>query len=104
MSPSAARRLNGIRSHFTKGWPPLDWSKVKLGDIEYEVHQSSTPNRLPLLRTALNIDAYTADNLHFLLQKYILGAFEDMAPITKLSSSQDKTYSWFLNQDHTLGV
>jgi hypothetical protein len=84
MSPSAARRLDGIRSHFTKGWPPLThWSKVKLGDIEYEVHQSSAPSRLPLLRTALDIDAYTADNLHFLLQKYILGVFEDLAPIPK---------------------
>ena len=48
---------------------------LTLGDISYDVHASETPSRLPHSENVLldAKDRFNADNLHFLLQKYLLG-------------------------------
>ena len=56
--------------------PPPTVGKLKLGGIEYDVPASSTPSRLPRLRSSDLLDlnnSFNQDNLHFLLQKYLLG-------------------------------
>lgn len=47
---------------------------LKLGAIEYEVPASLNPSRLPRSKGLLDIrDPANVDNLHFMLQKYLLG-------------------------------
>ncbi|KAK0451876.1 AAA domain-containing protein [Armillaria borealis] len=47
---------------------------LKLGAIEYEVPASLNPSRLPRSKALLDIrDPANVDNLHFMLQKYLLG-------------------------------
>jgi hypothetical protein len=47
---------------------------LKLGNITYDVPASLTPSRLPRSKQLLDIqDPANLENLHFLLQKYLLG-------------------------------
>jgi von Willebrand factor A domain-containing protein 8 len=70
---SARRRLNGVLSSFSTSSSTI--GSLKLGDITFDIPSSKTPSRLPHLGDKLvNIqDAFNLDNLHFLLQKYLLG-------------------------------
>lgn len=68
----AQRRLNQIFNEL-KPHPPTVGT-LKLGDISYEIPTALTPTRLP--RTAVLLDpkdGINLDNLHFMLQKYLLG-------------------------------
>ncbi|KAI0943485.1 hypothetical protein AcW1_002637 [Taiwanofungus camphoratus] len=69
----AQRRLKHILNDFTSPAPVI--GKLTLGDISYEVPASLTPSRLPHSDDILlNVkDSFNLDNLHFLLQKYLLG-------------------------------
>ncbi|OBZ76548.1 von Willebrand factor A domain-containing protein 8 [Grifola frondosa] len=69
----AQRRLKQILSELTP--PPLPIGTLKLGDITHEVHAALTPSRLPHCEDGLldTRDPFNLDNLHFMLQKYILG-------------------------------
>ena len=69
----ANRRLKHVLNGLTP--PPNPISVLKLGDITYEIPTASGPSRLPhgedvLLDTA---NPFNLDNLHFMLQKYLLG-------------------------------
>ncbi|KAH8102169.1 AAA domain-containing protein [Cristinia sonorae] len=69
----AQRRLTQILHELTSPNPQI--GTLKLGEISFPVHSSSTPSRLPHLNDTL-LDAeddVNANNLYFLLQKYILG-------------------------------
>ncbi|KAJ4490439.1 AAA domain-containing protein [Lentinula aciculospora] len=63
-----ARLLNELRSPAT-----ATIGQLKLGDITYEVTEALTPSRLPGSYLLDPADEMTADNLHFMLQKYLLG-------------------------------
>ncbi|KAF9485607.1 hypothetical protein BDN70DRAFT_847463 [Pholiota conissans] len=66
------RRLNQLLSELKP--PPESVGTLKLGSISYEVPASLTPSRLPHSSTLLDInDSVNVDNLHFMLQKYLLG-------------------------------
>ncbi|OCH94642.1 hypothetical protein OBBRIDRAFT_817121 [Obba rivulosa] len=70
----AERRLNQILGELTS--PPLIIGTLKLGDISCNIQASLTPSRLPHAAEEAHLDtsdSYTLDNLHFLLQKYLLG-------------------------------
>jgi hypothetical protein len=66
------RRLNQILNELSSAPPSI--RTLKLGDITFEVPASLSPSRLCHsgqildMRTPVNVD-----NLHFLLQKYLLG-------------------------------
>lgn len=66
------RRLNQLLSVLT---PPLETvGTLKLGDITYQVPASLTPSRLTRSTHLLDVqDPVNLDNLHFMLQKYLLG-------------------------------
>ncbi|PIL28944.1 hypothetical protein GSI_08991 [Ganoderma sinense ZZ0214-1] len=69
----ANRRLKNVLSGLAP--PPPTLGVLKLGDISHDVLAAADPSRLPhsedvLLDTA---DPFNLDNLHFLLQKYLLG-------------------------------
>ncbi|TFK81956.1 hypothetical protein K466DRAFT_501194 [Polyporus arcularius HHB13444] len=69
----AHRRLKHVLNGLTP--PPKPIGVLKLGDISYEIPASSEPSRLPhgedvLLDTS---NPFNLDNLHFMLQKYLLG-------------------------------
>ena len=69
----AQRRLTRLLSELSQPRPVV--GTLKLGDISFDIHASSTPSRLPHSENAL-LDAedhFNADNLHFMLQKYLLG-------------------------------
>jgi len=73
-SPQMApqRRLNQLLSELKEAPEPV--GTLKLGDITYEVPASLTPSRLPRSSTLLDVnDPVNLDNLHFILQKYLLG-------------------------------
>ncbi|KAF7790654.1 hypothetical protein EIP86_001610 [Pleurotus ostreatoroseus] len=55
--------------------PPPTIGTLKLGDIAIDIRASQTPTRLPHAENALldTQDAFNARNLHFMLQKYLLG-------------------------------
>lgn len=66
------RRLNQLLSELKEAPEPI--GTLKLGDITYEVPASLTPSRLPRSSTLLDVsDPVNLDNLHFILQKYLLG-------------------------------
>jgi hypothetical protein len=66
------RRLNQILGELTQ--PPPTIGTLKLGSITYEVPSSSFPSRLAHSVTLLDIqDPLNQNNLHYLLQKYLLG-------------------------------
>jgi len=72
MSPQIQQRLNNLLSQFAP--QPEVLATLKLGDITYEVPASLTPSRLPHSRHLLNVnDQGNLDNLHYLLQKFLLG-------------------------------
>lgn len=53
---------------------PTPVGVLKLGDITYDVPPSVTPSRLVRSKDLLDIrDTVNIDNLHFMLQKYLLG-------------------------------
>jgi len=66
------RRLNRLMSELTPA--PELIGTLKLGDVTYEVPASLTPSRLPKSSHLLDVkDPVNLDNLHFMLQKYLLG-------------------------------
>ena len=66
------RRLNRLLSELTPA--PELIGTLKLGSIIYEVPASLTPSRLPKSSQLLEVkDPVNLDNLHFMLQKYLLG-------------------------------
>lgn len=66
------RRLNHILSELASTLPSI--GTLKLGDINYDVPASLFPSRLSHSGDLLDMrNAVNADNLHFLLQKYLLG-------------------------------
>ena len=68
------RRLAQILSEFSSQTQSL--GTLKLGGIEYQVPQAVAPERLPHLKDqhALDLsDPLNLVNLHFMLQKYLLG-------------------------------
>ncbi|TFK29464.1 hypothetical protein FA15DRAFT_344640 [Coprinopsis marcescibilis] len=68
----AQRRLAQIVKELTPS-PPIVGT-LKLGDISYEVPTSLTPARLPRSEFLLDMqDPVNLDNLHFMLQKFLLG-------------------------------
>ncbi|ETW77425.1 hypothetical protein HETIRDRAFT_156533 [Heterobasidion irregulare TC 32-1] len=76
MSPH--RRLHRIAQTLAPAPPSL--GQLTLGEITYDVPASATPSRLPHFAgpdggaPPLDVrDAFNLDNLHFLLQKYLLG-------------------------------
>ncbi|RDB28140.1 von Willebrand factor A domain-containing protein 8 [Hypsizygus marmoreus] len=72
MSRIPQRRLNHLLRELTPAPAPV--GTLKLGDITYEVPASLTPSRLARSRDLLDInDPVNVDNLHFILQKYLLG-------------------------------
>ena len=69
----AQRRLTQLLSELTPPAPVI--GTLKLGEIAVDIHASQTPTRLPHADDTLldTRDAFNADNLHFMLQKYLLG-------------------------------
>jgi len=68
----AQRRLSQLLSELRPTPAPV--GTLKLGDITYDVPVSLTPSRLPHSGELLDIqDPMNLDNLHFMLQKYLLG-------------------------------
>lgn len=69
----AQRRLNRLLSTFAKPQPVL--GTLQLGNIALDIHAAAAPARLPHSANALldAEDGFNADNLHFMLQKYLLG-------------------------------
>ncbi|KAJ3565249.1 hypothetical protein NP233_g7756 [Leucocoprinus birnbaumii] len=66
------RRLNQLLNELRPN-PPIVGT-LKLGDIAYEVPAALAPTRLPRTTTLLEPkDGVNLDNLHFMLQKYLLG-------------------------------
>ncbi|KAI9056427.1 hypothetical protein FKP32DRAFT_1599153 [Trametes sanguinea] len=69
----AERRLKQLLSSLAPAQQPI--GVLQLGDISHEVYPAAEPSRLPHTEDLLldTQDAYNLDNLHFLLQKYLLG-------------------------------
>ncbi|KAI0672393.1 AAA domain-containing protein [Trametes maxima] len=69
----AHRRLKQIVKGLTP--PQQSIGVLRLGDISHEIYPAAEPSRLPHAEDVLldTHDAYNLDNLHFMLQKYLLG-------------------------------
>ena len=69
----AQRRLTRLLHELSP--PPPTIGTLKLGDIAIDIHASKTPTRLPHSENTLldAEDPFNANNLHFMLQKYLLG-------------------------------
>lgn len=69
----ATRRLKHILTGLTPSQPPI--GVLRLGDISHEIYPAAEPSRLPHTEDALldTNDSFNLDNLHFMLQKYLLG-------------------------------
>ncbi|KAF8878073.1 AAA domain-containing protein [Infundibulicybe gibba] len=66
------RRLNQLLKELEPSPEPI--GTLTLGGITYDIPQSLNPSKLPRSRQLLDIhDAVNTDNLHFMLQKYLLG-------------------------------
>ncbi|KDR77148.1 hypothetical protein GALMADRAFT_246376 [Galerina marginata CBS 339.88] len=66
------RRLNQLLSELKAAPEPV--GTLRLGDISYEVPASLSPSRLTRSSNLLDVnDPVNLDNLHFILQKYLLG-------------------------------
>jgi len=73
MMAAPQRRLNHILRELSTPTPPVVGT-LKLGDITYEVPASLHPSRLAHSNGLLDVqDPVNRDNLHFMLQKYLLG-------------------------------
>ncbi|KAF9495262.1 hypothetical protein BDN71DRAFT_1447943 [Pleurotus eryngii] len=71
MAP-AQRRLNQLQKELVPTRASV--GTLKLGSINFEVPESLAPSRLPHTKDLLDIyDPVNLDNLHFMLQKYLLG-------------------------------
>lgn len=69
---TSQRRLNQILNELKPALPTA--GTLKLGDITYEVPTALVPTRLPRTTKLLEPrDGVNLDNLHFMLQKYLLG-------------------------------
>ncbi|KAH8112896.1 AAA domain-containing protein [Phellopilus nigrolimitatus] len=67
-------RLQQIARTLSAAASPPTIGTLKLGDIIYNVPESATPSRLPRFRDVLDVqDPVNQDNLHFMLQKFLLG-------------------------------
>lgn len=69
----AQRRLTRLLQELTQ--PPPAIGTLNLGEIAFDIRASVTPTRLPHSDSTL-LDAegtFNADNLYFILQKYLLG-------------------------------
>ncbi|KAI0643818.1 AAA domain-containing protein [Trametes meyenii] len=69
----AHRRLKQILKGLTP--PQHSIGVLRLGEISHEIYPAAEPSRLPHAEDVLldTRDAYNLDNLHFMLQKYLLG-------------------------------
>ncbi|KAM5545989.1 hypothetical protein V8D89_000115 [Ganoderma adspersum] len=69
----ANRRLKHVLSGLVP--PPQTLGVLKLGDISHDIFASADPSRLPHSEDVLldTSDPFNLDNLHFILQKYLLG-------------------------------
>lgn len=69
----AQRRLTRLLQELAQ--PPPTIGTLSLGEIAFDVHASVSPTRLPHSdNTLLDAeDTFNANNLHFILQKYLLG-------------------------------
>ena len=67
----ARRRLARIHQELSS--PPEVIGQLTLGGITFEVPVASTPSRLPHTAPLDLKDGMTTSNLHFMLQKYLLG-------------------------------
>ena len=69
----ANRRLKHVLDGLSPQPQPL--GVLKLGDISHDILASSDPSRLPHSEDVLldTSDSFNLDNLHFILQKYLLG-------------------------------
>ncbi|OJT05693.1 von Willebrand factor A domain-containing protein 8 [Trametes pubescens] len=69
----ANRRLKNILSWLTPHEQPI--GVLRLGNISHDIYPAAEPTRLPHTEDALldTSDAFNLDNLHFMLQKYLLG-------------------------------
>jgi len=65
------RRLNQILNELRPNPPIL--GILKFGDIVYEIPAALAPRRLPRTTTLLEPTDGNLENLHFMLQKYLLG-------------------------------
>ncbi len=66
------RRLNRLLNELTPTRETI--GTLTLGDIVYDVPASLVPSRLPHSTSLLDVDdPFNLDNLHFMLQKYLLG-------------------------------
>ncbi|PPQ92175.1 hypothetical protein CVT25_008949 [Psilocybe cyanescens] len=69
---ASQRRLNQLLNELKAPLEPI--GTLKLGNITYEVPASLAPSRLARSSNLLDIkDPVNLDNLHFILQKYLLG-------------------------------
>ncbi|TDL27843.1 hypothetical protein BD410DRAFT_781753 [Rickenella mellea] len=69
---ASKRRLNQVLQELTPPVPSI--GTLTLGDVTFQVPECSTPSRLPRTKDLLDLnDPINVDNLHFLLQKYLLG-------------------------------
>ncbi|CDO72121.1 hypothetical protein BN946_scf184962.g64 [Trametes cinnabarina] len=69
----AERRLKHLLSSLTPPQQPI--GVLRLGNISHEVYEAAEPSRLPHTEDLLldTQNAFNLDNLHFLLQKHLLG-------------------------------
>lgn len=66
------RRLAQLLAELASPTPSI--GTLKLGNITYDVPSALTPSRLSRTKELLDItDPVNVDNLHFILQKYLLG-------------------------------
>jgi hypothetical protein len=68
------RRLDRVLKELQPTLPSV--GTLKLGDITYEVPAVLEPSRLPHCRSEVLLDVrdgFNLDNLHFMIQKYLLG-------------------------------
>ncbi|KAI0074593.1 hypothetical protein K474DRAFT_1709721 [Panus rudis PR-1116 ss-1] len=69
----AQRRLSQLLHELSRR--PAQIGTLKLGDVSFPIHEALTPSRLPHNEEA-QLDAHdsvTANNLYFILQKFVLG-------------------------------
>jgi von Willebrand factor A domain-containing protein 8 len=69
---SAQNRLSQVLNNLDTS--PRTIGTLTLGAVTYEVPMSESPSRLPRLKQLLELqDGMNAENLYFMLQKYLLG-------------------------------
>ncbi|KAI0036975.1 AAA domain-containing protein [Vararia minispora EC-137] len=68
---SAPRRLRRVREELAP--PPQSIGTLRLGAISFDVPAAATPARLPRVRPLDIADPGVQEDLHWMLQKYVLG-------------------------------